>query len=56
MNALAEFALGLGLFFVGMQLVGEHLRQLSGPTFRKLVGRSTASRLSAPGWDWPPAP
>ncbi len=37
MNALAEFALGLGLFFVGMQLVGEHLRQLSGPTFRKLL-------------------
>jgi phosphate:Na+ symporter len=43
MTELAEFALGLGVFFVGMQMVGEHLHQLSGPTFRSLVARFTAS-------------
>ncbi len=43
MNALAGFALGLGIFFVGMQLVAEHLRQLSGPSFRALVTRFTSS-------------
>ena len=45
MNEIAQFALGLGVFFVGMQMVGEHLRQLSGPSFRALVARFTAS-----GW------
>ncbi len=49
MNVLAEFALGLGIFFVGMQMVGEHLRQLSGPSFRALVARSTSSRWSGVG-------
>jgi phosphate:Na+ symporter len=43
MNELAEFVLGLGLFFVGMQMVGEYLRQLSGPSFRSLVTRFTAT-------------
>lgn len=43
MNTLAGFALGLGIFFVGMQLVAEHLRQLSGPSFRALVSRFTSS-------------
>ena len=43
MTEIAEFALGLGVFFVGMQMVGEYLRQLSGPTFRSLVARFTAS-------------
>jgi phosphate:Na+ symporter len=49
MNELAEFALGLGIFFVGMQMVGEHLRQLSGPSFRALVARSTSSLGSGVG-------
>ncbi|HVU86251.1 MAG TPA: Na/Pi symporter [Pirellulales bacterium] len=49
MNVLAEFALGLGIFFVGMQMVGEHLRQLSGPSFRALVARSTSSPWSGVG-------
>ncbi len=49
MNGLAEFALGLGLFFVGMQMVGEQLRQLSGPAFRSLVARFTASAWAGAG-------
>ncbi|HEY4311470.1 MAG TPA: Na/Pi symporter [Pirellulales bacterium] len=44
MNELAEFVLGLGIFFVGLQMVGEHLRQLSGPGFRTLIARFTAAR------------
>src|SRR5262249_28418804 len=36
-------ALGLGLFFLGIQLIGQSLRQLSGETFRSLVGRTTHS-------------
>jgi len=43
MNELADFVLGLGIFFVGMQMVGEHMRQLGGPAFRSLIARFTAS-------------
>jgi len=33
----AHAILGLGLFFLGMRLVGEHLRRVSGESFRRLV-------------------
>jgi phosphate:Na+ symporter len=46
MQLVGHLILGLGLFFLGMQLVGENLRRLSGPTFRKLMARSTGS-----GWE-----
>jgi phosphate:Na+ symporter len=39
MNSLSTLTLGLGLFFLGIQLVGDRLRQLSGPSFRRAVHR-----------------
>ena len=38
---------GLGLFFVGIRLISEHLRQLADRRLRTLVGRATASDRSA---------
>lgn len=43
MNATGSLILGLGLFFLGMQLVGEHLRRLSATSFRDLLRRTTHS-------------
>lgn len=43
MNAYGSLILGLGLFFLGMQLVGEHLRRLSATSFRDLLRRTTHS-------------
>ncbi len=37
MEGLSSLILGLGLFFLGMQLVGENLRRLSGRSFRKVM-------------------
>jgi len=34
---------GIGLFFVGVRFISNHLRQLSGPGFRRLVARSVAN-------------
>lgn len=34
---LGTMTAGLGLFFIGVKLVGDHLRQLSGRKFRKIV-------------------
>ena len=39
----SALVLGLGLFFLGIQLIGQYLRQLSGESFRSLVGRTTHS-------------
>jgi phosphate:Na+ symporter len=39
MSGLSILILGLGLFFLGIQLVGDRLRQLSGPSFRRAVHR-----------------
>jgi phosphate:Na+ symporter len=39
----SALVLGLGLFFLGIQLIGQYLRQLSGESFRALVGRTTHS-------------
>lgn len=38
-----ELVLGLGLFFLGMVLTGDNLRQLSGPSFRSLVAKPAAN-------------
>lgn len=39
---VGQMVLGLGLFFIGMHLVGENLRHLSSRGFRSLVARFTA--------------
>src|SRR5262249_41197920 len=38
---------GLGLFFLGIQLIGLSLRQLAGDSFRTLVQRTTHSPVQA---------
>ncbi|MGH8046274.1 MAG: Na/Pi symporter [Chthoniobacterales bacterium] len=37
MHGLSTLILGLGLFFLGIQLVGENLRRLTGATFRRAI-------------------
>ena len=44
---LSTLVLGLGLFFLGIQLIGMSLRQLAGESFRTLVQRTTHSPLQA---------
>src|SRR5262249_38155829 len=44
-NILGEMVLGLGLFFIGMHLVGENLRHLSSRSFRTMVARFTADSI-----------
>ena len=39
MHGLSALILGLGLFFLGIQLVGENLRRLSGASFRNAIHR-----------------
>ncbi len=39
MHGLSTLILGLGLFFLGIQLVGENLRRLSGASFRRAIHR-----------------
>jgi phosphate:Na+ symporter len=41
-DIIGQMVLGLGLFFIGMHLVGENLRHLSSHSFRTLVARLTA--------------
>lgn len=38
---------GLGLFFIGIATVGQSLRQLTGPTFRRLIARAGGHPLAA---------
>jgi phosphate:Na+ symporter len=40
-----SLVLGLGLFFLGLRLVGENLRRLYGSSFRNLIKRTTHSPL-----------
>ena len=42
---LASLFAGLGLFFIGVKLIGAHLRQLSGPRMRRLVEAAVRSRV-----------
>ena len=47
MSPLNSLILGLGLFFLGLQLVGQNLRQLSGGGFRNLVKSATHTPVLA---------
>jgi phosphate:Na+ symporter len=47
MEIFVDILAGLGLFFVGVKLIASHLKQLSGPWFRRLVERATRTRLAA---------
>lgn len=48
MSGGSSFILGLGLFFLGMQLVGENLRHLSSRSFRRSIEK-VASRPAVAG-------
>ncbi len=47
MSDFSSLILGLGLFFLGLQLIGQNLRQLSGGVFRDLVKSATHTPLLA---------
>jgi len=47
MDIFGLLILGLGLFFLGMRLVGENLRRMTGPSFRSLMARTTGSPVEA---------
>lgn len=47
MSPLNSLIFGLGLFFLGLQLVGQNLRQLSGGGFRNLVKSATHTPVLA---------
>ena len=47
MHGLSTLILGLGLFFLGIQLVGENLRRLTGATFRRAIQRVSERPLLA---------
>ncbi len=47
MHGLSSLILGLGLFFLGIQLVGENLRRLSGASFRNAIQRVSERPLLA---------
>lgn len=49
MGPLNWLIFGLGLFFLGLKLVGENLRLLTGPRFRKIIKDSTHSPVVAAG-------
>lgn len=44
-HIIASLFAGLGLFFIGVKLIGAHLRQLAGPRMRRLVDNAVRSRL-----------
>jgi phosphate:Na+ symporter len=44
-DIVGQMVLGLGLFFIGMHLVGDNLRHLSSCSFRTLVARLTDNRV-----------
>lgn len=46
-SPLNTFLLGLGLFFLGLQLVGQNLRVLSGGSFRNMVKAATHTPILA---------
>ncbi len=47
MEIFIDILAGLGLFFVGVKLIASHLKQLSGPWFRRLIERATRSPVAA---------
>ena len=42
---LASLFAGLGMFFIGVKMIGTHLKQLAGPRMRRLVEASVRSRV-----------
>ena len=44
-DIVGQMVLGLGLFFIGMHMVGENLRRLTSRSFRTLVARFTADSI-----------
>jgi len=49
MSPLNALIFGLGLFFLGLKLIGENLRQLVGSGFRTIIKRTTHSPLLGAG-------
>lgn len=49
MSPLNALIFGLGLFFLGLRLIGDNLRQLIGPGFRAVIKRSTHSPILGAG-------
>lgn len=49
MSPLNTLIFGLGLFFLGLRLIGDSLRRLSGPAFRSVIKRTTHSPLLGAG-------
>ncbi len=47
MEIFVDILAGLGLFLVGVKLIASHLKQLSGPWFRRLIERATRNRFAA---------
>ena len=50
MTPANSLILGLGLFFLGLRLIGENLRRLSGSSFRTVIKRTTHSPLLGAGF------
>ncbi|MDT8999758.1 Na/Pi symporter [Paucibacter sp. APW11] len=46
MSIFVSLFAGLGLFFIGVRLISNHLRQLMGPRLRQLIARAIAGRGS----------
>lgn len=49
MNPFNSLIFGMGLFFLGLQLVGDNLRKLIGVRFREVIKRCTHSRILSAG-------
>lgn len=49
MTAANSLILGLGFFFLGLRLIGENLRKLSGSSFRNIIKTTTHSPLLGAG-------
>ncbi len=49
MTPANSLILGLGLFFLGLRLIGENLRRLYGSSFRNIIKRTTHSPLLGAG-------
>jgi phosphate:Na+ symporter len=49
-HVLATLLSGLGLFFIGVKLVGDNMKQMAGRKFRQVVSRVTQNRFLAGGW------
>jgi len=49
-TVLGTLLSGLGLFFIGVKLVGDHMKQMAGRKFRQVVSRVTQNRFLAGGW------